>query len=393
MNINKKSILNIFSVFILIFAIQLNTKSANLIDNEDILIKVNGIVDTKNSFNKHSSKQENNSIILKLTAKTKQKNNISTFGKIEEIINTNNSSNKKKKKKTSTKLVYLGIKHKNLGEIKLGKNKSVIYNTLLYTDISPYYKSKIYKNNSLTGINSNTITYKKKIKLNNKNNIFKNITLISQYQDKSNNFNKNIYQIKNGWGIGYNIKTNYGIEIASSYANQKTKKEYQLSYSNNTLNKLKNSFSSAWSTSIKYNLNKLYIAYSYLEGNNLNLIKNIASSKEYNKYKFVTKTQNINLVAKYNFDSGFTPILGYTQTTLKNLDKIKYHKKSSYYEDTEKYFNIGATYNFNKSFSSYIDYKIDQLPNNNFNNIIIDNNIDNNNNNNNNLTLGFIYKF
>ncbi len=382
---NNKNILSILSIFILIFAIQTNSKSANLIDNEDVLIKVNGTIDTKNSFNKNSSKPENNSILLEIKGKTKEKNNFSTFGKIEKIINTNKYDIRKKHENILNRSVYIGIKHKKLGEIKLGRNKSITYNTLLYTNISPYFKSKIYKDDSLIGINSNTVTYKKKFIWNKKNNFIKNIILTGQYQDKSNTLDKNLYYIKNGWGIGYNIKTNYGIEVASSYANQKIKKENNLEYTNSILNKFKNRFSSIWSTSLKYNFKKLYIAYSYLEGNNSSLIKNIINYKNNNKYNYITKTKNINLVAKYNFKSGFTPIIGYTQTTSKNLDKIKYNKNYiPYNEDIEKYFNIGATFNFNKSFLSYIDYKIDQLDHSNDLNY---------NNNPNNFTLGFIYKF
>ncbi len=393
MNSNK-SIVNILSILILIFTMQFNLKAANFIDSEDVLIKVNGIVETKNSFNKNNSKPENNSILLKIKAETKEKNKFSTFGKIEKIINTTYTDEKKKNNNLLTRLVYLGVKHKKLGEIKLGRNKSITYNTLSYTNISPYYKSTIYKDDSLIGINSNTITYKKKFILNKKNNFIRNIVLTGQYQDKSDTLDKNFYYIKNGWGIGYKIKTNHGIEIASSYAKQNIKKENKIDYNNNILNKFKNNFSSIWSTSLKYNFKKLYIAYSYLEGNNSNLIKDIINYQDNNKYKFITKTKNINLVAKYNFDSGFTPIIGYTQTTSKNLDITKYNKNYlPYNEDIEKYFNIGATYNFNKSFSSYIDYKIDQLDNNNLNYNPINDNIIINNHNNNNFTLGFIYKF
>ncbi len=374
MSKNTKNIFNILSILLLLFGIQWNLKATNIINNKDILININGTIETKKIFNKKNNTLENNSILLEIDAKTKKQKNISTFGKLIEYIDANN-----KNSHISNKLIYIGVKHNKIGKIKVGKYHSMVYNSLSYTNISPYFKSKIFKDNSLTGINDNLITYKKTFKLNNKNFFIKNITLTGEYQGKNNTLNKQLYSIKNGWGIGYNIKTNNGIEISSAYANQNINKENKINYNENILNNFKSNISSAWSTSIKYNLNKFYIAYSYIEGNNLNLIKVITNSNNYNKYKFINKTQNINLIAKYNFNSGFTPIIGYTQTTFKNLDKTKYHGYyTPYNQDIEKYFNIGATYKFNKSFFGYIDYKINQF---------------NNNCKNNNFTLGFIYKF
>ncbi len=382
MNKNKKNIFSILSILLFIFGIQWNAKAVNLINNEDVLIKINGTVETKNIFNKKNNKIENNSILLEIDAKTKNKENTSTFVKLEEYINTDTFNEKKNHNHIANKLVYIGIKNNKIGKIKLGRNYSLIYNTLSYTNISPYYKSIIFKENSLTGINNNTITYKKTFNFNNKNFFLKSIILNSQYQGRNNNMlDKDFFSIKNGWGISYNIKTNHGIEISSAYANQNINKENKISYNENILNKLRNHISTAWSTSFKYNLNKLYIACSYIEGNNLNIIKSIPNSNEYNKYKFINKTQNINITAKYNFSNGFTPIIGYTQTIFKNLDKTIYRKYyTTYNEDIEKYFNIGAKYSFNKSFSGYIDYKINQL-------------FKINNCKNNDFTLGFIYKF
>ncbi len=374
MSKNTKNIFNILSILLLLFGIQWNLKATNIINNKDILININGTIETKKIFNKQNNTLENNSILLEIDAKTKKQKNISTFGKLIEYIDANN-----KNSHISNKLIYIGVKHNKIGKIKVGKYHSMVYNSLSYTNISPYFKSKIFKDNSLTGINDNLITYKKTFKLNNKNFLIKNITLTGEYQGKNNTLNKQLYSIKNGWGIGYNIKTNNGMEISSAYANQNINKENKINYNENILNNFKSNISSAWSTSIKYNLDKFYIAYSYIEGNNLNLIKVITNSNNYNKYKFINKTQNINLIAKYNFNSGFTPIIGYTQTTFKNLDKTKYHGYyTPYNQDIEKYFNIGATYKFNKSFFGYIDYKINQF---------------NNNCKNNNFTLGFIYKF
>ncbi len=383
MNIKKTSIVNILSILFLIFTMQKNLQATNIINNKDISIDIDGKIKTQSLFNINDKKSNDNLLFLKIEGKTKEKNNISTYGKLEELIDINTIN--KKNKNNTTQLVYIGVKHNKLGEIKLGKNYSVINKTLSYTDISPYFKSKILVENNLTGINSNTVTYKKTFKSNNKKKIFKKITLTTQYQNRSIVLNQNnLLLIKNGWGIGYNIATNNGIEISSSYANQ----DFNINKNNkyfNTNNIKNNFYSSAWSTSIKYNINKFYIAYSYILGKNLNLIKynKYINNHSYIDYKFANKSENINITAKYNFKSGITPIIGYTQSTIKNFNKTKYNNKNIIKNtDIEKYFNIGVTYNFNKSFLGYIDYKINQLPNN-LRKFC----------NNNNLSLGFVYKF
>ncbi len=380
MDIKKTRLINILSIFLLIFTMQQNLKASNIINNEDISININGIIKTQKIFKIDTNKNQENSLLLEIKAKSKEKENISTYGKLQEIINLNITNKENNSDYHKTKLAYIGIKHKKLGEIKLGKNYSVIYKTLSYTDISPYFRSKIFKQNSLTGINNNTVTYKKTFISNNKKKIFKKITFTGQYQGKNFILNKDIHSIKNGWGLGYNLSIYDGIKISSSYAHQNwiiNKNNY---YNQSSIKKDKN-YSSAWSTSIKYNSKKLYIAYSYITGNNLNIIKTIKkiNDDDYIYNKTANTSENINIIAKYNFNSGFTPILGYTQNTAKYFNKEINLQQNI---DIEKYFNIGATFNFNKSLSGYFDYKINQLPK---DNIQTDCN--------NNFTLGFVYKF
>ncbi len=383
MDIKKTNLINILSIFLLIFTIQQNLKAANIINNEDISININGIIKTQKIFKTNINKNQDNSLLLEIKGKSKEKENISTYGRLQEIINLNKINKKQNSDYHETKLAYIGIKHKKLGEIKWGKNYSVIYKTLSYTDISPYFRSKIFKQNSLTGINNNTVTYKKTFKLNNKKKIFKKISFTGQYQGKDFILNKDIHSVKNGWGIGYDLSIYNDIKISSSYAHQNwiiNKNNYDDNKSDN-IKKDKN-YSSAWSTSIKYNSKKLYIAYSYITGNNLNIIKTIKKVNDYDYIynKIANTSENINIIAKYNFNSGFTPILGYTQNTAKDFNKEMGFQQNI---DIEKYFNIGATFNFNKSLSGYFDYKINQLPKDNLQTSC----------KNNNFTLGFIYKF
>ncbi len=73
---------------------------------------------------------------------------------------------------------------------------------------------------------------------------------------------------------------------------------------------------------------------------------------------FAKKAQNIEMVAQYQLDSGLRPSLGYVQTKGKDIEGVGD-------EDLVKYVDLGLTYYFNKNMSTMVDYKINQLDDNN----------------------------
>jgi outer membrane pore protein C len=72
------------------------------------------------------------------------------------------------------------------------------------------------------------------------------------------------------------------------------------------------------------------------------------------------KTQNFEVTAQYQFDFGLRPEVSYLQSKGKDLGR-GYGD-----EDIVKYVDVGATYYFNKNMSTYVDYKINLLDDNNF---------------------------
>lgn len=69
-------------------------------------------------------------------------------------------------------------------------------------------------------------------------------------------------------------------------------------------------------------------------------------------------------VAQYQFDFGLRPSLAYLQSKGKNLGVINGRNYDD--EDILKYVDVGATYYFNKNMSTYVDYKINLLDDNQF---------------------------
>ncbi len=360
MNIIKKNLLILIIISLLIIQ---KSKSITILKNKNILLNFNSLLSTKYSNKNNKNKTKSLSFII--NGKKKINNNTIIYGKIKTTLKTNKIK-KSKIDNIKTNLFYIGIKNNCLGEINYGKNYENINNILSYTNIFPYNLN----NNNIIEINNNLITYKKKINFKKNLPIFKNIKFIFQYK-KNNNLNNPINNIikfsENGWGATYSLKTKYGIELSTSYSLKKYDIKKNIKFKKNILQNNNYIKKNIWSTGIKYNLNKLYLGATYIQGNNL--INNLIINKNNNK-----KDYYFNTIIKYNFKSGFTPILGYTQIKTHNINKNKN------LINIEKYFNISTIYKFNKSLIGYINYKINQLNNNDYYN----NNI---------MSLGFIFKF
>lgn len=73
-----------------------------------------------------------------------------------------------------------------------------------------------------------------------------------------------------------------------------------------------------------------------------------------NTHILANRTNNYEIVAQYMFDFGLQPSIAYLQSKVN--DSGKYGNI-----DLVKYVDVGATYNFNKNMSAYVDYKINLL--------------------------------
>lgn len=99
-----------------------------------------------------------------------------------------------------------------------------------------------------------------------------------------------------------------------------------------------------WATGLKYDANNIYLAANYSETRNATRIAN----------GYANKTEDVLLVAQYQFDFGLRPSLAYTKSKGKDIEGIGD-------VDLVNYFEVGATYYFNKNMSTYVDYIINQI--------------------------------
>ena len=90
---------------------------------------------------------------------------------------------------------------------------------------------------------------------------------------------------------------------------------------------------------------------------------------ELTKAKIANKTQNVELTAQYQFDFGLRPSLGYVYSKGKDLGKDLGSIAGDGRHDNKtlvNYIEVGTYYYFNKNMSTYIDYKINLMNDNDF---------------------------
>jgi outer membrane pore protein F len=112
----------------------------------------------------------------------------------------------------------------------------------------------------------------------------------------------------------------------------------------------------SWGTAVKYDANNIYIAALYTETRDAARITN--NNLTTDNDGFANKAVTTEVIAQYQFDFGLRPSIAYVQSKGKDIEGIGD-------ADLYKYYEVGATYYFNKNMSTYVDYKINRLDDNN----------------------------
>ncbi len=203
-----------------------------------------------------------------------------------------------------------------------------------------------------------------------------------QYQGKNggpteSNNGREEAKSQNGDGYGMSVtwEGDAGFGVGAAYSSShRTKAQRSVDVSGNMDGKR----AEVWTAGLKYDANNVYLAATYAQTRNMQWvdINKDPASKLYTAAVcgdvtttdkdgntpdcglFTRKTENYEIVAQYMFDSGLQPSVAYLQSKAKDTGK---------YGDVDlvKYVDVGATYNFNKNMSAYVDYKINLLKDNN----------------------------
>lgn len=290
------------------------------------------------------------------------------YGQWEYQANLNHTENEDNK--NFTRLGFAGLKLADLGSFDYGRNYGVLYDIGAWTDQLPEFGNDSYESsdNFMTGRANGVATYRNDGFFG----LVDGFSFALQYQGKndgcgtefscttgvkplSNNARDSLAS-QNGDGFGISAIYDFGQGVSAGAA---------YSSSNRTAIQKQDGLggkADAWTAGLKYDANSIYLAANYTQTRNMTWfdiadgrrMQSLVQAGNGGDGAFANKTDNIEVVAQYQFDNGLRPSVAYLQSRAKDIEGFGDF-------DLVKYADVGATYNFNKNMSAYVDYKINLL--------------------------------
>ena len=283
------------------------------------------------------------------------------YGQWEYNVQANNTESSSDQ--AWTRLAFAGLKFGDAGSFDYGRNYGVVYDVTSWTDVLPEFGGDTYGSDNFLQSRANGVaTYRNSDFFG----LVDGLNFALQYQGKNGSVsgedqtnNGRGFQKQNGEGFGTSVTYDIWDGISAGFAYSSSKRtDEQNSASTRYLDS--NGFSrrvlgegdhaETYTGGLKYDANNIYLATQYTQTYNATRTGNIG---------FANKAQNFEVVAQYQFDFGLRPSVAYLQS--KGKDMGRYGD-----QDILKYVDLGATYYFNKNMSTYVDYKINLLDDNQF---------------------------
>lgn len=332
-----------------------------------------GKVDARHTFSDNPGDDGDDTIIeLGFKGETQINSDLIGFG--QALMKTKASNTEDGGDSVYAKLAYAGLRATDVGSFDYGRNYGVVYDVEAWTDMLPVFGGDSYTwtDNFMTGRANGVATYRN-------TDFFGlvegwNFALQYQGNNEGSNANEDQEGTKNGHGDyrfqngdGFGASTTYdfsgeleGLSVGAAFASSDRTNE-QVAVGKRTY--VNGSFSvdaggseaEAWTVGAKYDANSVYLAIMYAETRNMT---------PYGDLGIANKTQNVEAVAQYQFDFGLRPSLAWVYS--KGKDLVGYHHNNTvdFIDKTlVNYVSVAATYSFNKNMSTYVDYKINLLDN------------------------------
>ncbi len=279
---------------------------------------------------------------------------------------------------SATRLAFAGLGFGQNGTFDYGRNYGVVYDIEAWTDMLPEFGGDTYAgaDNFMNGRTNGVATYRN-------NGFFGQVDGLNfalQYQGNNEGSGDGFLFGQEGSGSGdgrklskengdgYGMSTSYnfdfGLSFGAAYSNSDRTDEQTKPDFHNTRAGDRNHITAggetaeAWTVGAKYDANNVYLAAMYAE------TRNMTGYGDANA--IANKTQNFEVVAQYQFDFGLRPSIAYLQSKGKDLGGWAHDGNGDpryTNKDLVKYVEVGATYYFNKNMSTYVDYKINLLDN------------------------------
>ena len=300
---------------------------------------------------------------LGFKGETQVNDQLTGYGQWEYNVQANNVEGSDKQ--SWTRLAFAGLKFGDAGSFDYGRNYGVMYDVEGWTDMLPEFGGDSYTkaDNFMTGRANGVATYRNTDFFG----LVDGLNVALQYQGANENQSPeqegtnnggDDRNMKNSNGDGFGISSTYdlgmGVSFGAAYTSSDRTNE-QVNQSTAGGDK-----ADAWTAGLKYDANNIYLATMYSETRNMTPY----GGSDGHDNTIANKTQNFEVTAQYQFDFGLRPEVSFLMSKGKDLTMpgtAASPAGTSGDKDLVKYASVGATYYFNKNFSTYVDYKINLL--------------------------------
>ncbi len=332
--------------------------AAEVYNKDGNKLNLYGKVDGLHYFSDDSSKDGDQSYVrLGFKGETQINDQLTGYGQWEYNVQANNTESSENQ--SWTRLAFAGLKFGDYGSFDYGRNYGVLYDVEGWTDMLPEFGGDSYTNadNFMTGRANGVATYRNTDFFG----LVNGLNFALQYQGNNEGASNGQEGTNNGRdvrhenGDGFGISTTYdfskGFSAGVAYASSDRTND-QVSAGNALGQYAGGDKADAWTAGLKYDANNIYLATMYSETRNMTPF---GSTDSDNGGGIANKTQNFEVTAQYQFDFGLRPAVSFLMSKGKDLNNVDGDK------DLVKYADVGATYYFNKNMSTYVDYKINLL--------------------------------
>ncbi|KGA70449.1 gram-negative porin family protein [Yersinia enterocolitica] len=351
---------NILAVVIPALLVAGAANAAEIYNKDGNKLDLYGKVDARHQFSDNAGQDGDESYVrFGFKGETQITDQLTGYGQWEYNVQANHAESQGDKG-NKTRLGFAGLKFAEFGSFDYGRNYGVIYDVNAWTDMLPVFGGDSISNsdNYMTGRSTGLATYRNT----NFFGLVDGLNFALQYQGKNEDgrngtttdaagvvtsYDNLKDRNGDGFGISSTYDIGYGVNFGAGFSSS-NRTDQQKRFSTAEGDKAQ-----AWNVGAKYDANNVYLAVMYAETQNMTPYGDANDT-------IANKTRDIEITAQYQFDFGLRPSLGYVQSKGKDLNA------NGDNQDLLKYVSVGSYYYFNKNMSTYVDYKINLLDENDF---------------------------
>lgn len=344
-------------------AAEMYNKNGNKVD-------LYGKIDARHTFSDHPGDDGDETYVqIGFKGETQITNDVIGYGQWEYKTYANNTEDAGDT--SFNRLAYAGLKYGEYGSFDYGRNYGVVYDVEAWTDMLPVFGGDSYTwtDNFMVGRANGVATYRNADFFG----VVEGLNFALQYQgaNEGQDATEDQEGTKNGHndvrfqnGDGFGMSTTYdfsgdlsGLTLGAAYSSSDRTNEQEAKGIQDSARFAGGKTAEAWTVGAKYDANSVYLAMMYAQTRNMT---------PYGDTGIADETQNFEAVAQYQFDFGLRPSLAWVYSKGKDMT---YPGNAGNPQgqhgdmDLVNYIDVGMTYNFNKNFSTYVDYKINMLDN------------------------------